>query len=68
MMPDVLKIPIEKACRMDADLILTIGGVSVKKDGCGETYGLLGRDLFPRSEDEARIPDDGRKLSENPDA
>lgn len=41
-----LKDSIEKACRLDADLILTIGGVSVgQKDIVEETYGLLGAEI-----------------------
>ena len=45
-MPGCLKDSIEKACRLDADLILTIGGVSVgQKDIVEETYGLLGAEI-----------------------
>lgn len=65
-----LKDSIEKACRMgcrlDSDNWRCIGWA---EGYCGgNIWTSWCRDLFPRSEDEARIPDDGRKLSENPDA
>ena len=62
-----LKLAIEKAQEQKADLILTIGGVSVgEKDIVEETYRMLGADiLFSWSANEAGAPGDGRKLSEH---